>query len=103
MKDKLYRSVDVWKRDGEILICYRCFEVLGEDQYWVQSKDFINFPIDETHLKTHQRNFLELLVEEDPDERALTFATLKQAISHFEAEVKGLEAKVKDLYRPEEG
>ena len=97
MHEKLNRSIDVWKREGGSLICYRCFEVVGESLYWVQSKDFIHFPMDESHLKTHQRNFLELLVEEAPDEPTSTFATLEEAILRYEAAVGDLEGEVRDL------
>lgn len=93
MGEKLFRSIDVWKTEGESLVRFRCFEVLGESRYYVQSKDFIHFPLIKQHLQTHERNFLELLIEDPPDERA-TFSTLEEAIADHEAAF----ARLRDLF-----
>ena len=76
-----YKSVDVWKRNGGRAIRYRCFELLPTGRFCVQSADFY----DKTNLERKEegfsRQFLELLLEEAPEDRAKTFATLEEAIA----------------------
>jgi hypothetical protein len=53
----LFKSVDVWKREGDNAVCYRCFEALDGSGFCVQSKDMyknkilsIREPVSYTHL-----------------------------------------------------
>ena len=84
---KLYRPIDVWRRaSADTLVRYRCFEVVGESRFCVQSADFIGIPLVEHKLLEFERNWFELLAEVAPDERARTFSTLDEAINDHEAE-----------------
>lgn len=84
---KLYRPIDVWRRvSASELIRYRCFEVLGEHRFCVQSADFVHLPLKEQALVHLERNWLELLAEVAPDERAKTFGTLAEAIDDHDVE-----------------
>lgn len=60
--------------------------MLGEQRYCVQSADFIDLPLDEKRFNYLEQNRLELFVEDAPDERAGTFATLEEAIRAQDAE-----------------
>ncbi len=77
----MLKAIDVWKRlpDGHV-VRYRCFEILGGGGYCVQSADFFTLPIDDAQLKFFEKQFLELLIEEDPTERSAIYPTLEQAI-----------------------
>jgi len=83
----LYRSIDVWQiLDPRTLIRYRCFQVLQSDRYCVQSADFYTLPIDERQARSLETQFLDLLIEEAPDRRTTTFASLEEAIAHHDKE-----------------
>lgn len=77
---KLYRQTNVWERIAEgRMAVYRCFEVLPDKKYFVQSKDFFSFPLEEKDLRLFQEQFLELLSQEWEEERE-TYDSLEEAI-----------------------
>lgn len=83
----LYKSLDVWKRTGAGLTRYRCFETVPGRRYCVQSADMYPYPAGAANEGSWlEKQFLELLSEEAPDERSGTFATLEEAIAAHEAE-----------------
>jgi hypothetical protein len=49
---------------------YRCFRSFRTDKYSVQSADFYRLPLDSVNLADLDRQYLELLAEQAPDERA---------------------------------
>lgn len=77
---KLYRQINVWERieEGRVAV-YRCFEILPDKRYYVQSKDFFSFPLEEQNLRLFQEQFLELLSGEWDEERE-TYESLEEAI-----------------------
>lgn len=84
---RLYKRIDVWTRiQANQVAVYRCFEVLPGGGYCVQNKDFFHFPLREADMKALERNFLDLLVEQDPRERSEAFPTLEEAIEQHERE-----------------
>ena len=83
--EKLYRALDVWQRraDGQ-LVRYRCFQMLPDGGYCVQSADF--HPQDERQTQLLERQYLELLSEIAPDERSKVHPSLEEAIKAHQAE-----------------
>ncbi|MCI0538650.1 MAG: hypothetical protein L0Z50_25870 [Verrucomicrobiales bacterium] len=78
-------AIDVWKRlDNNGVIRYRCFRVLPDDKYCVQSADFYRLPLEPNTIQNMERQFLELLLQQAPDERAKTFASLEEAIANHD-------------------
>ncbi len=87
---KLYKSIDVWrKKDSNTLIRYSCFEVIPGKQFCVQSADFFNLPLSEDRVKNLEKNFFELLCEQEPDIRGGTYPSLEEAISRHDQEFQG--------------
>jgi hypothetical protein len=77
----MYKSIDIWKRIGEDqVVRYRCFQRLRDGLYCVQSADFYSLPLDEVQVKYLDNQFLEFLIEEEPDQRAEMHETLEEAI-----------------------
>ena len=81
---KLFEEIKVWRRgnSGET-ICYRCFRIFPSGEYCVQSADYYHSSAEDGGAE-HERQFLELLSEQEPDERTGSFATLAEAIHAFE-------------------
>lgn len=82
---RLFRAIDVWQRrpDGQ-LVRYRCFQVLPEGGYCVQSADF--HPQDARQTELLETQYLELLSEISPDERSKVHSSLEEAIQAHQAE-----------------
>jgi hypothetical protein len=77
----MYEAFDIWKRvSDKQLIRYRCFRNLETNRYAVQSSDWYSLPIDSKRVTFLERQFLEVLAESSPDERAATFESLNDAI-----------------------
>jgi len=68
-------------RDG-IAIRYRCFRVLPDDGYCVQSADY--YPEAKASAEGFERQFIELFTEQEPDDRSGIFPTLEEAILDFD-------------------
>jgi hypothetical protein len=76
-----YEAFDIWKRvSDKQLIRYRCFRNMETNRYVVQSSDWYSLPIDGKRVAFLESQFLELLAESPPDERAPTFESLNAAI-----------------------
>ena len=81
----MFKAIDVWKRlDDSTLVRYRCFQVLPENKYCVQSADFYRHPLDAKLISNLEKQYVELLFEEAPDTRAETYGTLEEAILRHE-------------------
>jgi len=84
---KLYKSFDIWKKTAEDeLVRYRCFEILSSGQFCVQCADFFQYPPDQTQNQFLTEQFYEFLLDEDPDKRSKTFASIEEAIKNYDAE-----------------
>jgi hypothetical protein len=82
---KLYETVDVWRRVSKNeLVRYRCFRNLQTKRYSVQSSDFYKLPMDLKRATFLEKQYLELLAEQAPDDRAASFDTLSEAIQVHE-------------------
>src|SRR5215472_6771855 len=85
----MFRSIDVWKiLNAQTLVRYRCFQLLTNNRYCVQSADFYTLPLDESRVRSLEAQFVELLIEQRPDERTDTFASLQEAIAHHDEEFR---------------
>ena len=83
----MLRTIDVWKKiDDTTAIRYRCFQRLSDNGYCVQSADYYYLPINEEQVKNLDRQFLELLIEEPPDERSTVYQSLEEAIVMYDKE-----------------
>jgi hypothetical protein len=89
-ESRLYKEISVWKRvNDKVLLKYTCFHTLPENKYCVQSADFYNLPVDKTQIDYFFKQFIELLIEELPENRAGNlFNSLEEAISNHEIEFK---------------
>jgi hypothetical protein len=86
----LYRSLNVWSRRDEVTVAvYRCFEVLPLGKFCVQSKDFYRRPFSDAVVLQSEQQFLELLVESPPGERAGLYDSLEDAIRAHDEEFEG--------------
>jgi hypothetical protein len=84
---KTYREISVWRRiDGKRAVRFRCFEELEFHLFFVQSADFYSMPLKADVAAQSDRQFLELLMEEEPTERSRGFATVEEAIAAHEKE-----------------
>lgn len=79
---RLYEEVNVWRRVSEFeLICYRCFKVIPEGGYCVQSADYHR--ANSANETAFQRQYVELLLDQCPEQRSEVWPTLEEAIEHF--------------------
>lgn len=77
----LYKRVEIWVRLSEIqAVCYQCFEVIPLGKFCVQSKDFYSLPFSKSACELLASQFLTLLIEEPPEERAPLYDSLEEAI-----------------------
>lgn len=85
-KEKLYISIDVWTKipNGGLAI-YRCFKILPEQCYCVQSCDFISELIDQEELNNFKAQKIELFLEESPGHRNESCKTLEEAIHRHQS------------------
>jgi hypothetical protein len=77
---KLYRAIDIWRKRGDSVIRYRCFHILKSNKYCVQSADFYESPVDGKQTEILEQQFIELLIEEEPDKRAHLYDSIEEAI-----------------------
>ncbi len=84
---ELYRYIPVWRRVADGVVLYRCFEALVEG-FTVQSKDWFRPDSPATHAPQLERQFVELLAEEDPSVRSGVYPTLEAAIEAFDADFR---------------
>jgi hypothetical protein len=80
------RPFDIWRRkDTETLVRYRCFEHLETAGFCVQNADFYRAPVTDEYLWQLEKQYLELLLEEDPFSRSGSFASVEEAIEEHDA------------------
>lgn len=83
----LYRLINVFRRiSAEKAIIYRCFELIPDGGFVVQSADWINLPVRPESMNHHERQLWELFCEEAPDQRSVPYASLEEAIAAFDAD-----------------
>jgi hypothetical protein len=79
----LYRYIPIWRRTPGGIVLYRCFEILGKG-FTVQSKDYFWPDSIEKESLNMDKQFLELLREQAPEERSGKWASIEEAIQGFE-------------------
>ena len=80
---KLFEAIDVWRKQSDgIAIRYRCFRVLPDYGYCVQSADYYSEA--NTSSEAFEKQFIELFTEQDPDDRSGISSTLEEAIVDFD-------------------
>lgn len=78
----LYQAIDVWKRVSETeLVRYRCFRNLATNKVSVQSADFYRLPLDTAQAANLEKQYLELLEEQEPDKRTESYDSIEEAIA----------------------
>jgi hypothetical protein len=83
----MFKAIDIWKRlDDATAIRYRCFQRLTDGQFCVQSADHYHLPLNENQIKALDKQFLELFIEEFPDQRSSLYPTLEEAIAIYDLE-----------------
>jgi hypothetical protein len=86
MNEKLYKSVDIWQRRENAVARYRCFHILPDNLYSVQSVDFYRPPFGDQAVIEFDKRFLDLFVEEAPESRSKGYSSLAEAIAAFDRE-----------------
>jgi hypothetical protein len=82
---RLFEQINVWHRiDDSESVCYRCFRLLPDGGYCVQSADF--FRLNDGKIKDFDQQQVELFLERSPDERSGLLPTLYEAIKRFQEE-----------------
>lgn len=82
---KLFEQINVWHRvDDSESVCYRCYRLLPDGGYCVQSADF--FRLNQVDKQDLNRQQIELFLEQSPDERSELWPTLEEAIRNFQKE-----------------
>lgn len=83
----MFKAIDLWKRiDDTVAVRYRCFQRLTDGQFCVQSADYYHLPLNEEQVRILDKQFLELFIEESPDQRSSLHPTLEEAIAEYEIE-----------------
>ena len=84
----LYEEINVWRRIPErsLLVRYRCFRLLSNSLYGVQSADFFKEKTATGRFLESHQQFCELLLEEAPESRCLLASTLEEAIELHDKE-----------------
>ncbi len=82
----MYNFFDVWRRiDGKSAVRYRCFRSQTKGLICVQNVDTIRLPLDPKYLASLEHLFLELFIEQAPEERAKGWSvTVEEAIKKFD-------------------
>ncbi len=86
--NQLYKEINVFERQEDgTLACYRCIELLNEGKFCVQSADFFRRGEEVEALTRSTRQFIERLIEVEPELWTNAFSSLQEAImahkSHF--------------------
>ena len=88
----IYRSIDIWKRkNGRYAIRYRCLELIGQNEFCVQSCDYYYYPVDENQIIQSDKQFIDLFVEIAPEDRTKFYPSLDEAIYAHENEFTDLQ------------
>ncbi len=83
----LYRKIEVWRHENDdCLVRYTCFEILNQGKFCVQSADYFRLPIDKQEVARMACQQIELFIEVAPEERAIPYSSLDQAIKAHEIE-----------------
>lgn len=80
------RSFDVWlRKDATTSVRYRCFENLDMGSFCVQSADYYRQGMDQKEYEQLEKQFVDLLLEEDPFVRSGAFYSVQEAIASHDS------------------
>lgn len=82
----MYQQINIFKRNSDSLFIYRCFKCLSSNQYYVQSKDTVTFPLSKETLNYLDSQTYELFFDDDIAARTESFSTIEAAIKEFEVD-----------------
>lgn len=81
LNTKLYRAIDVWKQyDTNTIVIFRCFEIIGEGKFMVQSADFMTCNTMNSDIRLFEKQKIELFIEQPPENRSGVYPSLEEAI-----------------------
>jgi len=81
---KLFNYMNIWKKDGEQLCCYRIFQRLNDGFYAVQNVDTYHLESLKQQNDFFENQVRELFLEEDIEERGIFEMSIEKAIESFE-------------------
>jgi len=83
---KIYKEHLIWKRIDreETAIRFNCFEILGENKFCVQGVDYFSLPVDDAQIRGFNNQYIELFIEDSPENRSDLYDTLEDAIIFYE-------------------
>jgi len=88
----MYERIDVYRRTTtNKVVIYRCWRILPEGGYVVQSADHISSPANAKELVEHEQRLLELFSDVAPEERGEPYPTVEEAIRAFDDEFGGID------------
>ena len=95
-EDKYYKEINIWKPiDDRTVARYRCFEILPEGKFFVQSKNYIYEDSDKTYRENLDMYFVESLSKENFEEMSKESCfTIEEAIAKHEIDFKELEEEI---------
>ena len=96
---KLFREIPVWRKLSESrAVRYNCLEDIENRKFVVQSADFFSLPIKDTLHAYFSKQFVELFIQIDPEDRKIWSSSLEVAVALHEDQFKDV-----DLWaKPEE-
>lgn len=81
LENNMLRAIDIWKRlDKSCAIRYRCFQVIPNGGYFVQSTDYYHLPLKESDLRFVDAQFIELIIEDPLGSDKKTYSSIEEAI-----------------------
>jgi len=83
MPMKLYRYIPVFRRFDDCVALYRVFEICGLG-YVVQSQDLYRPGDQHLHIMQLESQFLELFMEQKPEDRSGVSESIEEAIAAFD-------------------
>lgn len=90
----MYERIEIWKRDGaECVIRFQCLRRASDGMFAVQNADYFRNPISTSVVQSSDLRFVELLLDDDPENRCDWYSSLNEAISHHEQDFEGMSEK----------
>lgn len=80
----MYLVLNVIRRSVDHIVVYRCLQRISDGSYFVQSADRVRLPVRSEDMNVLEKQFWELLLENEPDTRSEPAKTLEDAIHAFE-------------------
>lgn len=97
--DKFFKEINIWKPvDGRTVARYRCFEILPDGKFFVQSKDHIYEDSDKVYRENLEMYFIESLSSENFEQMlSEACSTIEEAIAKHEADFAEFTTEIEEL------